>query len=181
MSFSDSPLIKQIENYLERSGAKLAFAPGTHVLNYGVKKLPRILSLTKILFINLEEAKKILEIKLEKPVPVKELMEDLTKLGPQIVVITDGEQGSYGFDGQQHWKLGVIPAKLVQKTGAGDAFACATLAAVLGGESLDQAMRWGATNSAAVIEQLGPQAGLLTYEKMQEKLREHAKIVAKEF
>src|SRR5258708_1946525 len=38
MSFSDSPLIKQIENYLERSGAKLAFAPGTHVLNYGVKK-----------------------------------------------------------------------------------------------------------------------------------------------
>ena len=41
-------------------------------------------------------------------------------------------------------------------------------------------MRWGAANGASVVEQIGPQAGLLTYSKMQEKLKENSKIVAKD-
>ena len=41
-------------------------------------------------------------------------------------------------------------------------------------------MRWGAANGAAVVEQIGPQAGLLTLNQMQERLKENSKIVAKE-
>ncbi len=41
-------------------------------------------------------------------------------------------------------------------------------------------MRGGAANGAAVVEQIGPQAGLLTFSQMQEKLKENSKIIAKE-
>jgi hypothetical protein len=42
-------------------------------------------------------------------------------------------------------------------------------------------MRWGAANSAAVVGEIGPQKGLISYHKMQEILREHKTITAKEF
>jgi hypothetical protein len=42
-------------------------------------------------------------------------------------------------------------------------------------------MRWGAANSASVVEQIGAQAGLLSSNKMQEKLKENKNITAKEF
>ena len=45
---------------------------------------------------------------------------------------------------------------------------------------LKEAIRWGAANGASVVEHIGPQAGLLSYTKMQEKLKENSKIVARE-
>lgn len=177
-SFSKTPLVSQIEQYIERTGASLVFAPGTHQLNYGVKKYPRLLSLTRILIVNKEEAKKILGIDEDKKVEIKRLLKDLLALGPRVVVITDGGDGSYSFDGEDFYQLGVFPAKLVEMTGAGDAYATGLLAGFFYGKNLPEAMRWGAANGAAVVEQVGPQAGLLTYVGMQERLKENTKIVA---
>ncbi len=175
-SFSKTSLVSQIEQYIERTGANLVFAPGTHQLNYGIKKYPRLLSLTRILIVNKEEAKKILGIDEGRKVEIKKLLKDLLALGPKVVVITDGGEGSYSFDGESFYQLGVFPANLVEMTGAGDAYATGLLAGFFYGKSLPEAMRWGAANGAAVVEKVGPQAGLLTYEKMQEKLKENPKI-----
>ena len=65
-------------------------------------------------------------------------------------------------------------------TGAGDAYGTGVVAAFCYGKSLAEAMRWGAANGASVVEQIGPQAGLLTYDQMQEKLKENSKIVARD-
>ncbi len=64
-------------------------------------------------------------------------------------------------------------------TGAGDSFATGTLAGLFHGETLPNAMRWGAANGASVVEYIGPQAGLLTFKPMQEKLAENSRIIAK--
>ena len=37
-----------------------------------------------------------------------ELLKNLADLGPKIVVITDGKIGSYGFDGQSYYYLGIF-------------------------------------------------------------------------
>lgn len=179
-SFSKTPLISQIERYLERIGASLVYTPGTHQLNYGVKKNPRLLSLTRVFIVNKEEAKKVLGINEDKKVDIKKLLKSLADLGPKMVVITDGSDGSYGFDGEKYFQIGLFPAKLMEMTGSGDAYATGLIAGLFHGNSLDEAMRWGAANGAAVVEQIGPQAGLLTYNKMQEKLKENSKILAKE-
>ena len=179
-SFSKTSLVSQIEQYVERTGANLVYTLGTHQLNFGVKKNPRLLSLTKVFIVNKEEAKKVLEIDEDKKVDIKKLLTGLADLGPRMVIITDGGEGSYGFDGERYYKIGLFPAHLVEMTGSGDAYATGLIAGLFHGKDLAESMRWGAANGAAVVEQIGPQTGLLTYSKMQERLKENFKIVAKE-
>lgn len=180
LSFAETPLVSQIEHYIERTGANLVYTPGTHQLNYGVRKFPKLLSFTKVFIVNKEEAKRVLGIEEAKKIDIEKLLKSLGDLGPKMTVITDGEEGSYGFDGEKYYKLGVFPAKLFEMTGAGDAYASGLLAGLFRGHGLPEAMRWGAANGAAVVEKIGPQDGLLTYNQIQEKLKEHSKIIAKE-
>lgn len=179
-TFVESNIVNQVVNYLERVSARLVYNPGTFQIKSGVKKNPRLLSLTEVFIVNADEAKIILGYEASENIPVKKLLSSITDLGPKEAIITDGSNGSYGFDGEKFYHLGVFPAKLVESTGAGDAFSTGVLAGFFHKEELKEAMRWGASNAASVIEQIGPQAGLLTLEQMQEKLKENSKIVAKE-
>ncbi|MEK7616642.1 MAG: carbohydrate kinase family protein [Patescibacteria group bacterium] len=179
-SFTNSNLLKELENYIERTGAKLLYNPGTYQMKAGIKKNPRLLSLTEAFIVNLEESKRILGHKDEDDIVIKKLLKGLSDLGPRMVIITDGEEGSYGFDGQNYYHLGIFPAHLLEMTGAGDGYATGVLAGLSYGKDLKEAMRWGAANGASVVEEIGPQAGLLTYNQMQEKLKANSKIVAKE-
>jgi len=179
-SFTDSNILNEITNFLERTGAKFLYNPGTYQIQAGVKKNPKLLALTEIFIVNLEESKRILGYKDSEDIQIKKLLKEICDLGPKMAVITDGGEGSFGFDGENYYKLEIFPANLVEMTGAGDAFATGTLAGLFHGESLPEAMRWGAANGASVVEKVGPQAGLLTLRGMQEKLKENSKIVAKE-
>lgn len=169
----------QVENYIERTGASLGFNPGTYELSYGIKKFPKLLSLTKLLILNKEETELVLKANGGKTDTWK-LLEGLLELGPKVVIVTDGENGSYGFDGETFYQLGIFPAKVVDMTGAGDAYATGVLAGLFYGKDLGEAMRWGAANGASVVEEIGPQAGLLSYDKMQLRLKENSKILPKE-
>lgn len=186
-TFTQSNLVGELTHYLERTNARLLFNPGTFQIKMGVKKNARLLSLTEVFIVNMEEAKIILGFDESEKVEIKKLLKGIADLGPKMVVITDGEEGSYGFDampagrqGEKFYHLGIFPAKLLEMTGAGDGFATGVLAGLFHGKDLAEAMRWGAANGASVVEQVGPQAGLLTYQGMQEKLKENKKIVAKE-
>ncbi|MDO8498912.1 MAG: carbohydrate kinase family protein [bacterium] len=178
--FVDSDLVEQLMRYLERTGVKLLYNPGTFQIKLGVKKNPKLLSLTEIFIVNLEEAKIILGHDEGKNISPKKLLKSITDLGPKMAVVTDGGNGSFGFDGEKYYHLGIFPAKLLEMTGSGDAYATGVQAGLFHGKDLPEAMRWGAANGASVVEQIGPQAGLLTYSQMQEKLKDNAKIVAKE-
>lgn len=176
-SFTQSNLVGELGAYLERTGAKLLYNPGTYQIRAGVKKNPKLLALTELVVVNKDEAGKILG---KEDIFFKKLLRGISDLGPKLVIITDGQEGSYGFDGERFYHLGIFPAKLVEMTGAGDAYAAGVLAGLFYGNNLPESMRWGAANGAAVVEEIGPQAGLLTYEKMQAKLKENSKIIAKE-
>jgi ribokinase len=181
-SFIHTSIISQLVNYLERTNAKLLFNPGTFQIKQGIKKNVRLLSLSEIFIVNVEEAELILEgnVKGKGESYIKKLLKGIADLGPRLVVITDGHKGSFGFDGEKYFHLDIFPAKLVDTTGAGDAYATGVLASLAHGNDLAQAMRWGSANGASVVEQVGSQAGLLTYHGMQEKLKENYKITTKE-
>ena len=179
-SFTDSNLLNELTVYLERTGSKLLYSPGTYQIKYGVKKNPKLLNLSEIFIVNLEEAKRILGNKDDEDIPAKKLLKGLLDLGPRLVVITDATKGSFGFDGKNFYHIEAFPAKLVEMTGAGDAYATGLMSGLFYGKDLKEAMRWGGANGSAVVEEIGPQAGLLTYSKMQERLKINSKIVAKE-
>lgn len=178
--FTQTNILDELTSFLERTGSKLLYSPGTYQIKNGVKKNPKLLALTEVFIVNLEEAKRILGYPEEADISPKKLLKNITDLGPRMVVITDASNGSFGYDGEKFYQIQAFPAKLLEMTGAGDAYATGLLAALFYGKNLSEAMRWGAANGAAVVEQIGPQAGLLTNTQMQEKLKENSKITAKE-
>lgn len=176
---------KETARMSKEKAIKIAFSPGTYQLKDGVEHLLDVLNITEILFVNLEEAEKIAYGKeqmangLDRK-EIKKLLEALHALGPRIVVITDGENGSYTVDKEGNmYHLGIVSCPVIERTGAGDAYASGFLAANVLGESVQEAMRWGTINATAVIGKIGAEAGLLTKEAMQEKLEEHQALQAK--
>ncbi len=172
-SFTKTNINQELINYLQRTGTKLFYNPGTYQIKAGVKKYPQLLALANVLIVNKQEAQKILGYPVEKEINLKKLLTELSDLGPKIVIITDAANGSVAKEGESYYQLKVFPAKLVEMTGAGDAYATGVLTALCHGEDLPEAMRWGAANSASVIEQIGAQAGLLNLDQMKERLQKN--------
>ena len=172
-SFKTSNLVDEVCRYIDKSRAKLAFGPGTYQLKADIKRYPKLLERCDFLILNLEEAKRTLGIDSKESVAVRDLLSKLLFLGPKIVVVTDAMEGSYCSDGQKYLKTGIFPAKVIEKTGAGDAYSSAFLAALINGQRLEEAMVWGAVNSAHVITEAGSQNGLLA----REALERHRKII----
>lgn len=179
-SFKESDIVSQIVNYIERNSVQLVYQPGTAQIKMGLKKNARILSLCDLLIVNLEEAKLFLGYDMDENIPVRKLLKKISDLGPKKVIITDGKEGSYSFDGETFLHLEVFPAELLEMTGAGDAYSTGVISGLIYGKNLSEAMRWGAANSASVVEQIGPQAGLLSYNQLELKLKENHRIVARE-
>jgi len=159
---------KEAVRWARDHNTKIAFNPGTRQIKLGVEKLKFAYEATEVLFVNREEAGKLLSLSTEE---VKKLLVGLKNLGPRIVVITDGPAGTYAFDGTQYLFMPIVETPVVERTGAGDAFGSGFLAAHMQGKPLGESLKWGTLNSASVLGFVGPQAGLLTAEKMQEWLQ----------
>ena len=166
----------ELVKYLKENGnVLLAFNPGTYHLKAGLEKIKNILELTDVLFVNLEETQKILstnENDLEK------LHFVLQKLGPKLTVITDGENGSSASSGNKVVYARVYDdrKKLIDKTGAGDAFASAFLSALFYKKNIKDALNWGAINSCGVTRYIGSTAGLKTKKEIEEIIVEGNKF-----
>ncbi len=158
---------KQIVSYLKKyPGISLAFQPGTFQMKWGKDELKDIYSRSNIFFCNVEEAERILEI---KTLGTKELLKRMHKLGPKIVVITDGPKGAYVYNGEHMWFVPAYPDQkpAFERTGAGDAFASTTVAALALGKDLQTSLLWGAVNAMSVVQQVGAQKGLLNQEQIE--------------
>ncbi len=149
----------------EHPEVKLAFQPGTFHFEWGTEKLAEIYKRSYIVFMNREEAALVTGRSVES---VRDLALALHELGPQIVVITDGPNGSYVSGNYKFLMMPNYPdpAPPLDRTGAGDAFASTIVAALALGESLETAMAWAPINSMSVVQQLGAQAGLLKSEDL---------------
>lgn len=180
-TFTNSNIMDEVCHYVERQKSKLAFSPGTYQLKADIRRYPKILEKCAVLIVNREEAQKILGIELTENVDVGDLLNKLLFLGPEIAVVTCGEEGSYASDGQKNLKVGIFPTKIIEKTGAGDAYAAGLVAALALGESLGEAMVWGTINASHVIQEVGPQNGLLTREEIKKHRKEAKELVAVNF
>lgn len=159
------------ETFAKSKGAKLAFNPGTLQLHEGYQKIKNILALSDILFVNKEEAQEIISsydgTRIDS---IEELLKKLQTLGPKIPIITDGENGSFAVNEKgEFFTQEVVSTLIVEKTGAGDAYASGFLAAMLSNLPIQTAMRWGTLNASATMAILGAQNGLLSREEMEQR------------
>lgn len=139
---------------------KLAFNPGSMQLRAALFELQPILKRSELLYVNREEAEH-LSGKTDSVGNEKALLAAVHRLGPQMVVITDGPKGAYVFNGQSYLYSPIFPQKAVSRTGAGDSFGSGCLSALIKGKTWEEALIWGTLNSASVISKIGAQTGLL--------------------
>jgi len=160
----------QIPAFVLKTGAKLIFNPGSYQIKEGRRVLAPILEITEALILNRDEAGQLLgaDCVLQGE---KECLLRLRHLGPRFVVVTDGPHGAYGFDGREFLFQEIYPLKVVERTGAGDAFSAGFTAALVGGKDLKEALRWGTVNAAFVAQKVGAQAGLLKKAELLKVLR----------
>ncbi len=163
---------RDIENYLEaHPEVKLAFQPGTFQMTLGVEKLKKIYARAEIFFCNKEEAQRILNT---QETDIKNLLMTVNKLGPKMVVITDGPNGAYAYNENKFYSIPLYPdiAPPLSRTGAGDAFASTIVSALALGKDFEDALLWGPINSMSVVQKIGAREGLLHRSDLEKYLAE---------
>ncbi|MEO8285260.1 MAG: carbohydrate kinase family protein [Chloroflexota bacterium] len=124
------------------------------------KLVERLLSASRLVFLNRDELRFIGEA------TGRSSVEEILAAGPEMVVLTLGAQGSVVATRSETVEVQAAPVKrVVDTTGSGDAYVSGFLAALIRGATPKEAAMVGARNAAAVLEQVGSQAGLCTSEE----------------
>lgn len=160
---------EMIESLNRHPDIKLAFQPGTFQMEAGIERLKHVYQRSELVAVNREEAAFITGGNHDD---IKDLLARVHKLGPKIVVISDGPKGSYASDGENQFKMPVYPdpAPPVERTGAGDAFTSTFVAAIIKGNTVEGALQWAPITSMNVVQHVGAQAGLLSEAQVAELL-----------
>ena len=147
----------------------LVFQPGTFQMRLGYDRLKSLYACTHLFICNKQEAQRILN---SQETNTKMLLQKVHALGPMIVVITDGPNGAYAFDGDVMYFVPQYPdiSPPKERTGAGDAFSSALAAFLAKDFSLKDALLRAPINSMSVVQHIGAQKGLLTEQDIEQYL-----------
>jgi len=153
----------------ERPDIKLAFQPGTFQIRLGHEELKDLYEVSYLFFCNVEEAGRILET---DNLEIANLLKGMAALGPKIIIITDGPNGAYTYDGEETWHMPMYPdpAPPLDRTGAGDSFSSTFTSMLALGKSIPEALMRAPINSMSVVQKIGAQEGLLSLEELEEWL-----------
>lgn len=161
-------LYRQIISLVKNNGTHIVLNPGTIQIAERKTFLFDLMKRTYLMFVNVEEAQRILAMETRD---IRALAEALQAFGPKHVVVTDGKNGAYAYVDGVLTYCPLFPGRMVEATGAGDAFSTGYIAALMAGETADEALRWGAVNSASVIGYVGPTKGLLSDKQIRAALK----------
>lgn len=170
-------IYKDLAKYVDKYRVKMGFNPGTFQLRAGPKANQEILRRTELLSLNVEEAQSwVGDLGRDPELLCKHLM----KLGPKAIALTDGRKGAYSYSKEGFYYIPLYPGPLIEATGAGDAFTTAYIAALAHNLPHKEALRWGPMNAGSVVQQVGPQAGLLYKKEMEAQLKKMKKFTVTE-
>ena len=135
-------------------GKKVMCNPNTDFISLGLQKLKPLFLVTDVLVLNLREARTLLG----SHGSPWQCLDVLNRLVRGFAIITDGKHGVY-CEGRHERPPKV---KVVNTTGAGDAFNAGFLASYMKKGNVDAALALGLRNSSSVIQKDGAKIGLLS-------------------
>jgi len=150
-------LAKRIVQHAHEKNIQVAYNPGMSEIKKGRKAFAALLPMLSVLMVNREEAAALTG----RPVKdLKGMIKDLTKHN-LILIITDGEAGSYTSLGEDSWFAKPTKTKVISRTGAGDAFGSGFLSSLMKHDDLSRALQTGTLNAESVIGSIGAKRGIL--------------------
>ena len=144
--------IKLARDLISKDLIRLAFNPSGYLIRKKPKSVKTILKMSSVLILNKEESKLLVK---------SGSLEKLRKLGPRIVVVTNKDKSIECYDGRVTYKLKPHKMKVVERTGAGDAFASGFVAGLIKGKSIEKSLKLGLKNSESVLKHYGAKNNLL--------------------
>ena len=152
--------LERLAEFAQQHKIKIAFNPSTYLAERGSRHLKHIISNTELLVLNKEEA-----ALLAGQDSIEGLLFKLKGLGPKIAVITDGRNDLYVIDGKHIYIAKPPFVKIVDATGAGDAFAASFLSGILRKNDVEFAIKLGVVNAQSVVSHYGAKNILLTFKE----------------
>ena len=140
----------------------VSFDPGTLYARKGLEKLKPILERAYIVLPSKDE------IELIAGKSFKEAAKLLLGLGISIVAVKLGEKGCYVTDGKEEYFIEAFRVKVVDTTGAGDAFDAGFLYGLLKGKDLYDCGRLGNFVASRCIASMGARTGLPRLSELKE-------------
>lgn len=185
LSGESNKVLASIVEFAQENNVKVCFNAGTTSIKKGFEYIKKIIDTARIVVMNKEEASLCTQIqvrpdsRLEKfsdeliHPDIKKMLKKLKVGEEQVIIMTDGSKGAYAFDGKAFYQCPNFPATVVSTLGAGDAFSstfCATFEKTQG--DVGESLMYGSVNSASVVSNFGANEGFLTFEKIEQKLKE---------
>lgn len=176
----EDELFKKIVPLASEKNIQIAWNPGARQIEKGSHHYSSLLRVASILSLNKEEAIKFIAFPVRPE--VKEICKSLHRLGPKIVLVTDGKNGAWcSFDGNLR-QIDILPTKRLDATGAGDSFTAAFVSrfiqAEIDNETVETALKYAIVESTSVISKIGAQNGLLTQSQIEKELRKYPRLRA---
>ncbi|HLD83683.1 MAG TPA: carbohydrate kinase family protein [archaeon] len=151
---------KKLATAAAKKGIRIAYNPSLYMIDKGISG---IVKMAHLLSLNKEEAEALAGMNGNHEAVIKRIH----GMGPKTVCITDGPKPAYCYDGRLY-RIQPSRMKVVESTGAGDAFFSGFLAGTIRKYGTEQSLKIGMANSESVIGAIGAKHGLLT---MKEALR----------
>jgi ribokinase len=153
-SFTGKKQFEMQKSVLSESDVKISFAPGMLYAQKGIDALQEIIAQAEIVFLNRDE------IEMLTGLGYWDGAERLNEIGAAVVVVTLGGDGCYIRTPAAETAVPGYAAKVVDTTGAGDAFCAGFLCGRLNGRPLDECGRIGNLVAARCVEAVGARTGL---------------------
>ncbi len=165
-----------IAEHARKNNILIALNPGGFHLTDGREDLIKHLKDVAVLLVNEGEAATLTGIPFENE---KEVFKKLDEMMPGIAVVTDGAKGVKVSDGGRIYSAGIFEEKkIVDRTGAGDAFGSGFVAALVDRdescmkgacdpEKIKYAIRLASANATSKVEYIGATEGLLTKDQFE--------------
>lgn len=144
--------------YCLQKGIGYAFNPSMYVAEKGLSYLKKVLEGCDVLILNKEESFALTK-KHDINHALKMLKDNIANNG--VVVITDGASGAYSYDGYIRYYIKPRKVKVIETTGAGDAFASGFVYGRLKMLGMEVCMNYGMQEAESVIQAIGAQTNLL--------------------
>lgn len=148
-------LLRKIIDIADEHDVKVMLNPaGTELAK--PEKLKGLLESVEVLCLNKEEAQMIVE-----GTTSEELVRHLLHF-VSVAIVSDGPRGVVASDGKTIINAGMYEdVKVLDRTGAGDAFASGFLSQWIQGKSLKDSIVFASANSTSVVAKIGAKAGIL--------------------
>lgn len=182
--------LKPLLKFAKNNNIKVAFNPSGHHIRHKRKQIISSLKDLSFLVLNKGEAADLVGMSFRKE---KEVFKKLDKMTPGIVAVTDGPNGVTVSDGKFLYKAGIFKEKkIVDRTGAGDAFGSGFVAGLMknkelgfrnqeySSEDIKYAIRLASANATSVVESIGATEGILTDKQFESRRWKNLPIIIKE-